>query len=359
MKLNLVPLVKALDNLTVYRLFFFVVVAPTIAIFLALYFIVHTGTTHQVTHEVDMDITIGGVPSGTFTIGLFGVTAPKTVQNFQTFATKGFEGMKYEGTTFNRIVNRGIVQGGDVLKGKGHPEGMEGGGRISIYGDTFDDENFLVKHAAPGFVSMTNNGPNTNGCQFFVALRAMQYLDGKHVGFGKVVKNLDLLYTIAKQETDDKERPLVDVVISKSTMRTVQRAYYISDDPYNIWDWLKMVTPFLITAFGVCTAFTWVMNYIDRGIEVEPASFSDHLELLWGRPRRGTRSPQAEARDGGQKQKEAQEKIHKKQVARESKKAKLEATEMDENTRRRKGHDEETAKPAEVVEDDASKPKAT
>ena len=56
---------------------------------------------------------------------------------------------------------------------------------------------------------------------------------------------------------------------------------------------------------------------------------------------------------------EAQEKIHKKQVARESKKAKLEATEMDENTRRRKGHDEETAKPAEVVEDDASKPKAT
>ena len=115
------------------------------------------------------DISINGFASGRIVFELFTDVCPKTCENFRSLCTGEMgEGattkkpLHYKNSPIHRIVRGFIVQGGDFSEGTGT-------GGESIYGGTFNDENFDLKHEHKFLLSMANKGPNTNGCLLYTS----------------------------------------------------------------------------------------------------------------------------------------------------------------------------------------------
>merc|ERR1719312_521261 len=111
-----------------------------------------------------------------------------------------------------------MIQGGDFTKGDG-TGGKPAATTDKVVNGKFPDENFDLKHLGPGYLSMANSGPNTNGAQFFITTVKTSWLDGKHVVFGKVVSGMPVVKAIEKTPKGGQDRPNPEVTIVKSSAK--------------------------------------------------------------------------------------------------------------------------------------------
>lgn len=166
---------------------------------------------------------------GDIKVRFFEDVAPKAVENFVTHAKNGY----YNGTTFHRVINDFMIQGGD-------PTGTGRGGE-SIWGKDFEDEFDYSLVPYRGALCMANTGAkSSNSSQFFIEqakydestynllkqngypdslLNAYKSFGGsmhlylRHTVFGQVIEGMDVVDKIAACETDSNDKPTTDVVI--------------------------------------------------------------------------------------------------------------------------------------------------
>ncbi|KAK6736642.1 hypothetical protein RB195_019379 [Necator americanus] len=161
---------------------------------------------------VFMEMTAGGAPLGTIVMELFADVTPRTAENFRQFCTGEFrkDGVPvgYKNSQFHRVIKDFMIQGGDFVNG-------DGTGMMSIYGAKFRDENFELQHNGPGILSMANAGTDTNGCQFFITCAKTDFLDGKHVVFGRVLDGLLTVRKIENVQTGANNKPKIPILVAQ------------------------------------------------------------------------------------------------------------------------------------------------
>ena len=160
---------------------------------------------------------------GTFSCRLFDDKAPATVANFIGLATgertwrepvsgKWVNKPAYDGTTFHRIIQGFMIQGGD-------PKGNGSGEPGYVVKDEIWDGG---KHDRTGLLCMANRGPNTNGAQFFITEEPKASLDGKYTIFGECTPT-QLVHDIAKTPVNASDKPEKPVVIKSVKITRVAK----------------------------------------------------------------------------------------------------------------------------------------
>lgn len=134
---------------------------------------------------------------GEIVLELFADKAPITVNNFVFLAREGF----YDGTTFHRVLEGFMAQGGD-------PTGTGAGGPGYAFEDEFSDLSF----DKAGILAMANSGPNTNGSQFFITFAPTPHLTGLHTIFGQVIEGMDVLNGLTRRDPNTNPTESGDVI---------------------------------------------------------------------------------------------------------------------------------------------------
>ncbi len=150
---------------------------------------------------------------GTIVFELLPDVAPKMVANFKELAKSGF----YNGTTFHRVINGFMIQGGDPLSKDNDPnnDGTCDGPRKM-------PAEFTTKYShVRGFVSTARSSdPNSGSCQFFIMQADNKGLDNQYTIFGRVLEGMDVVDKISQVPKGRNDRPLQNVVMEKVTIET-------------------------------------------------------------------------------------------------------------------------------------------
>ena len=163
--------------------------------------------------------------AGVIKMRLFPDKAPVAVKNWIELSNNGF----YNGTPFARVIKDFVIQGG-ALDGSGDES-------KSIYNGFFEDEVHKGLYNFNGALCLGNNGPHTNGNQFYIVQKktvneevfpkaslpvnveekykevgGLPELDGRYTVFGQVYEGMDVVEKIATQETDKNDAPVANPV---------------------------------------------------------------------------------------------------------------------------------------------------
>lgn len=169
--------------------------------------------------------------SGDISLELWAQQTPLTCRNFLQHCVDGY----YDNTIFHRLVPGFILQGGDPTStGSGGesiydngafdgsredggiwPQEERKGKNAGPHGVGFKDEfHSRLKFNRRGLLGMANEGPDTNGSQFFITLGGTPELQGKNTLFGRVAG--DTIYNVARMGEAEVEgdRPIYPVKIT-------------------------------------------------------------------------------------------------------------------------------------------------
>lgn len=162
---------------------------------------------------------------GDITIELNPDAAPRTARSIRQLAKDGF----YDGVIFHRVIKDFMIQTGGFTSTEPKEPGFEYRDEINPIALGLSQEaiqenttaGYKYNNKLPsikleyGVLAMANAGPNTNGSQFFIITQkeGTGWLEGKHTGFGKVVKGIEIAEQIQAVATSEQDKPLEDVII--------------------------------------------------------------------------------------------------------------------------------------------------
>jgi cyclophilin family peptidyl-prolyl cis-trans isomerase len=152
---------------------------------------------------------------GQIVIEFYPDKAPMHVNYFARLVKSGF----YDGTTFHRVILRGIVQGGDPLSKDPGKRALYGSGGLKKLKAEFND----TPHVR-GTVSavLLPGDPNSAGSQFFICVSDQPQLEGKFTAWGHVIEGMDLVDKISAIPADANQLALERVEIKKAFLRPIR-----------------------------------------------------------------------------------------------------------------------------------------
>jgi cyclophilin family peptidyl-prolyl cis-trans isomerase len=138
--------------------------------------------------------------------------SPIGKKKFSQLVSQGY----YDGTRIHRIVSDFMIQGGDPLSRNLSQKAEWGHGGP---GFTFKDEIDPNDKMFSGTVGLVNNGPDSNGSQFFILTKDASWLSGQHTVLGKVVKGMAVVEAISRVDVGVTGLPNQDVIIYKILLK--------------------------------------------------------------------------------------------------------------------------------------------
>ncbi|KXF83164.1 peptidylprolyl isomerase [Enterovibrio coralii] len=143
--------------------------------------------------------------------------APVTSKNFMRYCKEGF----YEGTTFHRVINGFMIQGG------GYDENMV---EKPTHSPIANEANRGLKNQIGTIAMARTDAPHSATSEFFINLANNSFLDFTattnlgwgYAVFGKVTAGMDVVNSIAKVKTKSRlghdDVPCEPIVITKVTI---------------------------------------------------------------------------------------------------------------------------------------------